>query len=417
MMRFSVPYADQTLQIEVEEKYIFDIIHPAACRARGNRRILKNALANPLGNETLADFVRNADKVNVIVNDGARPTQTAAVISVIDDIINAGDLNFVVATGAHRAPTEQELRQIFGTHYDQYKEQIVVHDARDDSVLDYYGKTRYGNAMWLNRVIAKNNKTVVIGSIEPHYFAGYTGGRKAFLPGIAGYRTIEKNHGLTLHARAKPLILDGNPVHEEMLDCINALGKRRIFSIQLIMDRNHNIHNAYTGPIIRTFEIATNEARQIFTARIARKADIVVTVAQPPFDIDLYQTLKAIEHGRLATNEGGILIIVSPCKQGLGPASFARLFEKEDSMERSARKARSQYRLGDHNAYNLMSLRRQFQIWAVTEINQKTLSTGGIRKFPSLQDALDQAIRQKEKKQCVLFLMNGSLSVPEIRQY
>lgn len=417
MKRFRIPYADRALQIQVEERHILDIIHPAACGAKRTHKILKDAIAKPCGDETLADFVKNAGEVSIIVNDAARPTQTASVVSALSDLFNTRRFTFVVATGAHRAPTKKELKKILGAHYDQHREKIVVHDARDDSMLDYYGKTRYGNAMWLDRIVARTDKTVVIGSIEPHYFAGYTGGRKALLPGIAGYRTIEQNHSLALHANAKPLMLDGNPIHEEMRDCVAALGEKRVYSIQMITDKNGNMHKAYTGPIIPTFEIAAHEARQIFTTRVARQADIVVTIAQPPFDMDFYQTLKAIEHGRLALNHGGILIIVSPCKQGLGPASFSRLFEKKDSIERAASKAISEYSLGDHNAYNLMTLRNQAQIWAVTEISQKILDNGGIRKFTSLQEAIDQAIRQKKQGQCILFLMNGSISVPEICEY
>lgn len=414
MKRLRIPYADRVLQIAVEDKHILDIIYPVACRVKETHRILKNAIANPCGHETLADFINNAGKVSIIVNDAARPTQTASVVSALSDLFNTRKFNFVVATGAHRAPTKSELKKILGAHYDQHKEQIVAHDATDDSMLDYYGKTRYGNAIWLNRAITKTENTVVIGSIEPHYFAGYTGGRKSLLPGIAGYRTIEQNHSLALHANAKPLMLDGNPIHEEMHDCVAALGEKQIYSIQMITDRNGNMHKAYTGPVTTTFEIAARDAARLFTARIAKKADIVVTIAQPPFDMDLYQTLKAIEHGRLALNHGGILLIVSPCKQGLGPASFSRLFEAKDSIEKAASKAVSEYSLGDHNAYNLMTLRNQAQIWAVTEIDQKILDNGGIRKFTSLQEAIDKAIRQKEQRQCVLFLMNGSMTVPGI---
>ncbi len=416
-MIIPIPYGNTNLKIEVDEKYILDVISPKECGSGNSEKILMNAVNHPLGDESLGAFLKDTGRVNVVVNDAARPTRTAAVISIISDLIRDQDTHFVVATGAHRSPDEFELMNIFGNHYDRYKNRITVHDSRDDSTHYYLGRTRYGNEMWLNNETAKEDRILVIGSIEPHYFAGFTGDRKALLPGIAANRTIERNHSLALHANARPLKLDGNPVHEEMIDCASALGRKRIYSIQMIMDKHQNICRAYTGPIIRTLETATDDARHIFSARITRKADIVVTVAQRPFDINLYQTLKSIEHGRLALNEGGILIFVSPCTEGLGPESFARLFENEDAIQNAAKNARSRYSLGDHNAYNLKTLREYGEIWAVTEIAEPNLAVAGICRFDSLQVAVDQAIREKEKIHSLLFLTNGSLTVPEINRY
>jgi nickel-dependent lactate racemase len=412
--RIAVPYGDKMLPIEIDEKYLLGIIDMPRLQSRNEEKVLEEALKNPLGNKPFIDFVGSTQTLNIIVNDSARPTRTAAVLSAIHDIIFQRNLNFVVATGAHRAPSQKELMTIFGSHYDEYKDRIMIHDARDDGMLDHVGKTRYGNEIFLNRSIARADRTLIIGSIEPHYFAGYTGDRKALLPGVAGYRTIENNHKLTLHANARSLRLDANPVHNEMLDCAAAVGEERLYSIQMILDDKQNIHAAYTGPIVRTLQIAAGAARQLFQTKIKTKAEIVVTVAQHPFDINLYQTLKAIEHGRQALAQGGILIIASRCPQGLGPKSFARLFEKETSIASAARQAKTDYRLGDHNAYNLMTLREQGDIWAVTDIGVKTLQKAGIFGYQKLQTAMDRAIRQKDGRQNVLIFLNGSMTVPKI---
>jgi len=417
MIRLAVQYGDKRQKIEVDEKYILDIIDPYRHCSRNKKKPLIDALRNPVEGRSLVTFLRNTKKVGIIVNDVARPTRTDVVLSAVHEFINGEDTHFIVATGAHRAPAKEELRTIFGNHYDEYKEQITIHDAKDESKLDHIGKTRYGNDILLNNLITRNDKTLIIGSVEPHYFAGYTGDRKALLPGVAGYRTIENNHKHALHPCAKPMILNGNPIHEEMLDCAAALGSNRIYSIQMILDRRQNIYRAYAGTIIRTLETATDEARRIFSAPIPRKADIVVTVAQRPFNVNLYQTLKSIEHGRLALNHGGILIFVSPCPEGLGPESFARLFEDESSIETAAMKAKTEYRLGDHNAHNLMTLRKHARIWGVTEIAESPLRNAKIMKFKSLQLAIDLAIKEKKKNHSILLFTNGSMTVPEIGRY
>lgn len=417
MKRLAVPYGNTRKNIEVDEKYILDIIDTHPYRSGNTEKTLIDALRNPVEGRSLSDFMGSTAKLCIIVNDAARPTRTDLVLSAIRESITGHDIHFIVATGAHRAPDKEEMMAIFGKLYDEYKELITIHDARDESMLDHIGKTRYGNDILLNRLVARDDRILIIGSIEPHYFAGYTGDRKALLPGIAGYRTIENNHRHALHQYAKPLRLNNNPIHEEMLDCATALGRDRIYSVQMILDKSRNIYRAYAGAVIKTLETAAAEARCIFSAPISRKADIVVTVAQQPFDINLYQTLKSIEHGRLALNDGGILIFVSRCPEGLGPPSFTRLFENEHSIEAAAIKAKTAYRLGDHNAYNLMTLRKHGRIWGVTDIADTTLRNAQMVRFGSLQAALDQAIKEKGTEHSILLMTNGSMTVPEIGRY
>jgi nickel-dependent lactate racemase len=318
----------------------------------------------------------------------------------------------LIATGAHRAPSTGEMNTILGRHYSKYRNQILIHDSKDDTMLQSIGKTRYGNELWLNKHAVNAENIFVISSVEPHYFAGYTGGRKSFLPGVAGYNTIENNHKFALHGRAQSLNLAGNPVHEEMVDCVRALGTDRIYSLQMVLDNDRNVINAFSGPLATTFGMATQNAQEHFSALIPTRADVVVTVAQPPLDVNLYQTLKAIEHGKLALNEGGTLIVVSPCLEGLGPDSFARLFTERSSMAQAAEHSRTHYRLGDHNAVNLMTLLKQCRLYAVTDIDSRILENAGITPFRSLQHAIEQAIAPKGRRKRILILMNGTLSVP-----
>jgi len=414
MKRFRVPYGKESLTVAVEEKNILAMVEPRRVDVPNGKTILAKSIEQPLGHQSLKDFLKDTNRVNIVVNDGARPTRTAWVIDLADEIIKKKDVQFIIATGAHPRPIKRELYMIFGNHYDNYKERITIHDARDESILEYVGKTRHGNALRLNKLVTRSDKIVVIGSIEPHYFAGLTGGRKSFLPGIAAYRTIEQNHRLALDPGAQSLNLGGNPIHEEMIDCIDIFGKDRIYAVQMILDTNHDVCRAFTGPIDRTFDTAVGEARNIFSTKIRQKADVVVTVSRPPFDVDLYQTLKAIEHGRLAMKPGGILIVVSPCSKGLGPVNFARLFENNYTIEAAAHKARVDYRLGDHNAYNLLRLREQGEIWAITGIAESVLETAKVESFRSLQTALDRAIKEKGHNTRILFLLDGSLTVPTL---
>jgi nickel-dependent lactate racemase len=153
-------------------------------------------------------------------------------------------------------------------------------------------------------------------------------------------------------------------------------------------------------------------ARKAFSVKVASCADIVVTVARRPFDINLYQTLKSIEHGRIALRKGGVLIVVSRCRQGLGPDNFARLFKSPENIPNAVASAERVYRLGDHNAVNLASLREWADIYMITKIPAGPLSNARISKFNSLERALQRALLKKGNNAKVLFVMNGSITVP-----
>ena len=414
MLKIFVPYGKSLLHITLPKKNVLDILYPKKTAQQESNAILAKAIAEPVDDHPLGDLFGTNEPILCIVNDATRPTRTAEVLDLLGDEISVSSVTYLIATGAHRAPTEQELLTIFGKHLEKNRHRIVIHNAQNERTAERFGKTRYGNELWLNRILKQFGQCLIIGSVEPHYFAGFTGGRKAILPGIAAYRTIEQNHKHATHPRAKPLSLIGNPVHEEMIDCVRALQGMNLLSIQMVLDRNHNIYGAFSGELERTFEMATPLASELYRFETAAKADIVVTVAKPPFDINLYQTLKAIEHGRMALKEGGILIVVSPCQEGLGPRSFARLFDDPQSIQTAAEKARTRYELGDHNAANLASLAAKSKVWMVTEIAEKVLRNGGIEKFTSLQRALVRATEQKGSARGVLFLMDGCFTVPVV---
>jgi nickel-dependent lactate racemase len=414
MRRLSVPYGTESIEVSLAQQNVMDIIYPKETLRQDTTHVLKEAMANPVDNGSLREFLGTRDPLLCIVNDATRPTKTSAVLDVIKEDIRNTDIHFLVATGAHRAPTQAELQMIFGTHHEEYQPRIMVHDARDDGSSEHFGKTRHGNALWLNKTLKEYGKVLCIGSVEPHYFAGFTGGRKSFLPGIAAYRTIQENHKHATHPKARALNLADNPIHEEMVDCLQRLGDKQIFSVQMVLDKQNNICAAFTGSIDQTFQMAARVGDEMYHTRIPHRADVVVTIAQWPFDINLYQTLKAIEHGRMAVKENGILIVVSPCHEGLGPRNFARLFDTAESLERAAHKGNTSYTLGDHNAINLVSLRRFCELWTITRIPDAILERAGVKQFASLQRALEQAVEKKGEHTEILFLMNGCLIVPDI---
>ena len=373
--------------------------------------LMEQALSEPANSPDLTDFLADAKDVLVIVNDATRPTPTKQVLDVIHDRLGKVPVKFIIATGAHRGPSHEEYIQIFGDHYEKIKDDIIVHDAKKAEDMVFLGKSSNGTEMYVNRAGVDAHKIIIIGSVEPHYFAGYTGGRKSFLPGIAGFNTIEQNHKLALVPEAKALALEGNPVHEDMVDALSVV-KKDIFAIMTVLDKDHRVYAVTAGEIHDSFMEATDRANEVFAAPIKEKADIVVSVVKFPQDIDLYQAQKGIDNAKLALKENGIMILVAKCRCGIGGKAFADLLGSCDTPQEVLDTIEKGYKLGYHKAAKMAEIGIWAEMWGVTDVEPEVIEPLFIRPFNSLQDALDKAIEKKGDSAKILFLMDGGLTVP-----
>lgn len=412
-MKLQIPYGkDQNLDLEISGDRLAGIIEPNEVEIGDEAEVIREALARPAGGRTLSDFLKDARDVLFIVNDATRPTPTARVLEIVEKDIPSGcPVSFIVATGIHRAPTPEEYVQIFSEKYClKYKDRIFAHHAKTDEMV-LLGKSKNGTEMRINKRGVDAHKIVIISSVEPHYFAGYTGGRKSFLPGIAAFETIEQNHKLALRPEACALRLVGNPVHEDMVDALGVV-KKEIFVINTVLDKNHRIYAASSGDIDASLQQAIDKADDVFIAKIPEKTDIVVSVVKFPADIDLYQAQKGIDNAKYALKEGGILILVAKCRTGIGEESFVRLLSSADSPQDALDRIEKKYVIGYHKAAKMAEVGLWAQMWAVTDLDPELLKKVFIRPFPSIQEAVDTALEEKGKDAKVLILLDGSLTIP-----
>ncbi len=416
-MQIKIPYGkEEKINIQVEDKFVAGIIEPNKVIINDEFQTLKNAIENPINSKNIDEFIKDSKNILFIVNDGTRPTPTAKVLSVLDEKIKNCNIKFIIATGSHRAPTYDEYCQMFGKHYEKFKDVIFVHNSKKEEDLVYLGKSQNGTEMIVNKLAIEADKIIVIGSVEPHYFAGYTGGRKAFLPGIASFKSIEQNHKFALDSKAKSLALKGNPVHEDFIDAMKFI-KKDIFAIMTILDMNHNIYSATAGNIIDSFEPATEKANDVFAVKIKEKVDIVVAVAKFPMDLDLYQSLKAVENSKLALKKDGILILVSKCSDGIGPSSFAKLLKNsKDTAEEVVKKSNKKYSLGYHILVKKAEIKSWAKMWSVTNLPNDIPKKIFFEPYKSLQIAIDEAVKIKGKDAKILFFLDGTMTVPMIEK-
>lgn len=411
-MEIAVPYLRDIVKVRVDDERVLAVVEPKDCKAvKPPRELVEDALARTAGVQNFEDFIREAKDLLVIVNDQTRPTPTRLVLEAIESILDETDTSFIIATGVHRGPTDEEYRQIFGDRlYEKYCARIMVHDARRDEMV-YLGTSRAGTEMYVNKAGVEADRILAIGSVEPHYFAGYTGGRKSFLPGIASYRTIEQNHEHAMEPGAKSLALEGNPVHEDMIDALHVV-KKEIFSIMTVLDRNHSIYAVTAGDIYGAFEEAIDRAEEVFVAEITKKAEVVVTAAKYPMDIDLYQSQKAIDNGKLALADGGIMILVSSCRDGVGEYAFVKLLSSADTPGGVFEEIKKGYKLGYHKAGKMAEIFLRGEVRAFTGLSDELLESIFITPEHDLQKAIDRALDEKGPDAQVLFLLDGSVTVP-----
>jgi len=413
-MKVSIPYGKQKIQVEVDETRVLGVVEPNVVSVGDEAETIRKGIEQPVNSTSFDEFVTDARDLLFIVNDYTRPTPTAKILEVIYHKIKDKNTKFIVATGIHRPPTKEEFNFIFGSYYDLLKDRIYVHDARKDEDMIYLGISSTGTQMYVNRLGVEAHKLVVIGSVEPHYFAGYTGGRKSFVPGIASYRTIEQNHKHALSPSSQTLVLEGNPVHEDMVDALKTIEGKEIFSIQTVLDGERRIYHCTSGHICDSFLMAIEKAHEVYCVDVKQKADIVVAVARYPLDVDLYQSQKALESGKLALKEGGILILVSECRSGVGEDAFFNLLASSRTPQETLQRIEQGYKLGYHKAAKMAEIVTWAEIWGVTGLKDEDSQRAFIKPFHDVQQALDEAIQRKGEKAKILFLTDASLTVPKV---
>jgi lactate racemase len=412
-MRLNIPYGETgCLGADVPDDRDIDVVGPNDVQVGDGE--IDRALSHPCGGVHLGSFLEGGKDVVFIVNDGTRPTPTPEVLDSLAGRMDLRQARYLIATGAHRAPTDEELRFIFGRHLDLLRDHIVVHDARSSSTV-HLGVSKNGTDMDVNSIAVQADRLIIITSVEPHYFAGYTGGRKSFLPGVAAFRTIEQNHRLAMRPEARVLALEGNPVHEDMMDALSVV-KKDIFSIQVVLDRHQEIYRAAAGELHQAFRQAVRWADEVFSIEVQKRYDAVITVAPFPMDIDLYQSQKAIDNAKWALKDGGTIILVSKCRCGVGDDTFVKQLSRSKDPLVVLEAVKMEYRLGYHKAAKMADIMCRSRIWAVTSLPNDILEGMNIRSFTTLQEAVDDLLSSNPKAD-ILVLLDGSVTVPRVHEY
>lgn len=340
MKEFMLPYGKETLKAEIEESHLAGVLlselHSYKAPKSGSE-LVQEALEHPIGTPRLCDMAVGKKKIVVISSDHTRPVPSHIIMPLLLAEIRKGnpdaDITILISTGLHRLTTKDELEAKFGPEITN-KEHIVVHDCDDKENLVYLGKLPSGGDLIINRLAAEADLLVAEGFIEPHFFAGFSGGRKSVLPGVASRATVMYNHNSAFIAdpHSRTGVIEGNPIHNDMLYAARAA--RLDFIVNVVIDAKHDPVFAVAGDC----DLAHRAGREFLASKCqvdAVPADIVIsTNGGYPLDQNIYQSVKGMTAAEATVKEGGVIIMLSKASDGHGGKSFHETFRDEKDLNR-----------------------------------------------------------------------------------
>ena len=366
---------------------------------------IEQEIRNPGSGKTLTELVKEkkVKTVSILVSDATRAVPTAKLASAVvkelqENQIALKDITFFVAIGVHRPATEAECQEILGDLYGEV--QIENHTPFDKANLLYLGETKRGTPVYVNQRAYECDLHIQIGKVEPHEFAGFSGGRKSVLPGIAGEETIQINHRpeMILDPKAGIGILEGNPVHEDMLEAAEMF--RIDFSVNCILNNTLQLSAVYAGRLQECHEQAVRYVKEILGVPF-KKPDILITTPGLPLDIDFYQAVKALIALTEVLEESTTVILYCGCKEGINSPDMLSAFRSDEDLENVVAYTEEHYKIQmDHVLLLSKILRKHVRIFVVCpNIKKEDVEAMFMFPFDSLQDALEEAIRSSGKKE------------------
>jgi nickel-dependent lactate racemase len=356
------------------------------------------AFAAPLGTPMLRDLARGKRRVAVIVSDSTRGVPTAKVMPmVLEELADAGirskDITVVVARGVHRPATEDEIRDIVGE--ESLKGLTVInHDPYEARLLVSLGKTSFGTPVEVSRAVYEADLRISIGKVEPHEFAGFSGGRKSVLPGIASERTIEINHrpDMLMSPEARPGDLSKNPIH---LDMVEAAGMLKIhFTVNLVVNQAGETIGVFAGGIEEAHAAAVGFMRSFCQITLKEQPDIIVTTPGKPLNINFYQSVKPLIALAPVMAPGGVLVLYCSCRDGLGTEDMLIPYEGAQTVDDVIGRLNAEYKIQmDHALLLGKILRKGIRIVVATpSVDEAVLRKMFLDTASSPQEALKKAM-------------------------
>ena len=399
-MLYNLPYGNTNVSVDIGSKYKVRVVKPNNLPAvPDEKKEIERALLAPINSKSLSEIEGAGKRAVIIVSDTTRPTPTAKMLPpIISELksANVEEITIIFGLGIHRKQTEEEKISILGDLYGKVKN--IEHDING---CVYLGKTKRGTPVEIFRPVLEADIVICTGTIEFHYYAGYSGGAKSILPAVSSRKSIDANHALMLDPKSCAGRLDG-AVREDIEEAGEMLGID--FILNVVLNERKEIVFAAAGDYIEAHRRGIEFLDQLSKVNVEPADIIIVSPGGWPKDIDIFQSHKAIEHAKNALKNGGSIILVAECKEGYGNRVYEDWlkYNKDEAIERF----KNGFVMGGHKAALIAALSKRADLYLVS-----TLPDDMVRKayfIPStINDALDAAIRKHGKNAKIIVMPYG----------
>lgn len=422
MSLYNFKYGNRNIEINLEGK-ITSILPNKTEHIENIKAKIIESIENPIGSKPLSEIVKPGEKVLLVVSDITRLwiKINKFLIYVVNYLNSLGikdeDISIIIAVGTHRADTEGEKISIVGKElYKRIK--IYNHDSKNADELDYIGISSFGTPEYINKKVVDADRVILIGGITFHLFAGFGGGAKSIVPGVAGIKTIQHNHklvfnsgensGLNLDARANKI--KGNPMREDITEICRTVSVD--FLINAVLDTNGNFVEFVAGDFEKAWMRGCNTIRKLYAIKVKEKADITIASAGGyPKDINLYQSVKTIGNSLYAGVGDSVLIVIAECREGVGTDEFTKLFKYKtlNDMETALKK---DFTVPGYAAYKTLYSSKHRKIFLVSSLEDEIVRKFGFIPVKSLKNAVELAYKLSVDNPRIALIPYGGDTLP-----
>ncbi|MDR1028119.1 MAG: nickel-dependent lactate racemase [Clostridiales Family XIII bacterium] len=406
-MEIKIPYGKETMTFRADDNRVSAVLTPKRRRAEGEHaanmsqteaETVRQALSAPIAAKPLRESVKGKKRITVISCDHTRPMPSRITMPILLEEIRKGqpdaDITILVATGLHRASTREELIEKYGADLVN-RETIIVHDCHDERNLRNLGVLPSGADLVLSTHTLDADILIAEGFIEPHFFAGFSGGRKSVLPGVAGYKCVTANHcaEFIAHKNAAAGVMDGNPIHTDMAFAAEKAGLA--FILNVLLDDRRCIVDAVAGDAILAHEEGCRRLLNRTSTKAVRAPIVVTSNGGYPLDRNIYQMVKCMSVAEQCCDANGVIIAVGECRDGHGGERFFNDFAHGDDPEtltrQFLRRNRNETATDQWQSQILARILTRQTVIMVTPLQKETVEKMGMRSAETIEEALSVA--------------------------
>ena len=414
-MKVKLPFGKNEIALSIpDENFLQTLVPNEISESLSGTDEIIRGLENPIGCNRLKDIVYTGQKIVIVTSDITRPMPSYLVLPYVLQELNAGgipdsDITVVFALGSHRAHTEEEKKKLAG---EEVYNRVTCLDSQGEFV--HMGTTSRGTPVDIFKPVAEADVRICLGNIEFHYFAGYSGGAKAIMPGVSTRDAIQCNHSGMVQEKAKAGVIEGNPIREDIDEVCEKFVPVN-FIVNVVLDEKKRVRRCVAGHYIQAHREGCRFLDKLYKISISQKADIVIVSAGGyPKDINLYQAQKALDNAKHAVREGGCILWIASAKEGLGEDVFEKWMCGHERASDMIEHIAHEFQLGGHKAAAIAMVLEKADILLYSELSPDFVRSIHLQPCSDVQTALESALKYYGDKASVIVMPYGGSTLPYV---